>query len=202
MKEKGFFRLPSSVDFDVYGLSNIFAGARVLGQWDDDERSGASPLRESVHVYRVITHHFDSGAGASVSVHTVSRRSRRDGKDRYGFREAAGSALLHATWKANWCEPSVRTTLDTLEILSLADDDAAAGWDRVALLVAGTEVECHFHRVGQAWAAVVAQPDVVIAVSACLAEPDRLDVVAITDLSIYAARPWPRPSRSQNRHAS
>jgi hypothetical protein len=202
MKEKGFFRLPSSVDFDVYGLSSLFGGARVLGQWDDDERSGASPPRESLQVYRVITHHFDSGSGASISVHTVSRRGRRDGRERYGFREAAGSALLHATWKANWCEPGVRTTLDTLEILSLADDSAAAGWDRVALHVAGDEVECHFHRIGQAWAAVVDRPAVVVAVSACLAEPERLDVVAIADLSIYAARPWPRPSRSQSRHAS
>jgi hypothetical protein len=202
MKETGFFRLPSSVDFDVYGLSDVFAGARVLGQWDDDQRSGASPLRESVDVYRVITHHFDSAAGASVSVHTVPRRRRGDGPEQHGFREAAGSALLHATWKANWCEPSVRTTLDTLEILSLADDEAAAGWDRRALRVAGHEVECRFHRVGRAWAAVADRAGVVIAVSACLTEPDRLDLVAIADLSIYAARPWPRPSRSQRRHAS
>jgi hypothetical protein len=202
MKENGFFRLPSSVDFDVYGLSDLFTGTRVLGQWDDDERSFASPLRESVHIYRAITHHFDANTRASISVHTVSRRSRRDGAKRYGFREAAGSALLHATWKANWCEPSIRTTLDTLEILSLADDASTAGWDRTALRLAGHEVESHFHRVGRAWAAVVERTDVVIAVSACLVEPDRLDVVAIADLSIYAARAWPRPSRSQSRHAS
>jgi hypothetical protein len=202
MKENGFFRLPSSVDFDVYGLSELFTGTLVLGQWDDDERSFASPLRESVHIYRVITHHLDPNTGASVSVHTVSKRSRRDGTKQYGFREAAGSALLHATWKANWCEPSIRTTLDTLEILSLADDASAAGWDRTALRVAGHEVECHFHRVGQAWAAVVDREDVVIAVSACFAELDRLDVVAIADLSTYAARPWPRHIRSQRRYAS
>jgi hypothetical protein len=202
MKQNGFFRLPSSVDFDVYGLSHLFTGARVLGQWDDDERSFASPLRESVHIYRAITHHFDSLTGGSMSVHTVSRRSRRDGTAHYGFREAAGSALLHATWKANWCEPGMRTTIDTLELLSLADDASAAGWDRTALRVGGHEVECHLHRVGQAWAAIVVRADVVIAVSACLAEPDRLDVVAIADLSIYAARAWPRPSRSQSRHAS
>jgi hypothetical protein len=202
MKENGFFRLPSSVDFDVYGLSDVFGGARVLGQWDDDHRPGVSPLRESVRVYRVITHHFDLEAGASISVHTVPRRSRDDGTEQHMFREAAGSALLHATWKANWCEPSVRTTLDTLEILSLADDKAAAAWDRRTLRVAGNEVECHFHRVGQAWAAVADQVDVVTGVSACLTEPEHLDVVAIADLSVYAARPWPRPSRSQRRHAS
>lgn len=178
--------LPRNLDFEVYGLSALFSGLRVLGLWDEDQ-----PPHPTRTVYRVTTEHFDLETRASISVHTVGKFGR------HGFPEAAGSALQHATWKAEWCEPGIGMSLDTLEILSLSDDRKAPQWGRTRLIAAGAGMDAYFHRVGKAWAVAVELDDIVIGVSGCRAEPGDYELVPIADLTRYARR-WPRlESRSE-----
>jgi hypothetical protein len=206
MRYKGFLRLPDGIDFEVWGLSELFVGNRTLGLWDVDGGM-PTPLRESTPVYRVTTEHADCISGASISVVTVPRRARSDVLGRtghlgyFGFREAAGAALQQATDKAASCEPGIEASLDILEILR-ADRPEAPDWQRTRLVVSGADSEAHFLHIGMAWVAVVELEDVVVAVSGCRAEPGDHDLVPIADLTAYASAPWPGRRKHKNAEAS
>lgn len=193
MSSAGFLRLPSGLDFEVWGLADNFTGERHIGLWDVD--SSEPTLRETAPVYRVTTDHLDTTGRVFVSVHTVPKRPRSNGFGEYGFREAAGGALHHAIDKAAWCEPGVEAALDVLEVIRPGDSPDDPQWGRRSLIVGGGEHEGRFLRVGQAWVAVVNLPVAVIGVSGCGAEPDAYGLVPIADLSRYHSQRWPREER-------
>jgi hypothetical protein len=197
MKNKGFLRLPNGIDFEVWGLSEVFVGDRTLGLWDVDGGM-PTPLLESTPVYRVTTEHADRFSEGAISVVTVPKRPRSDGWSGrigpfgyFGFRDAAGAALSEAISKAAWCEPGIEASFDVLEVLRRGDDPESLDWGRTRLVVAGADSEAHFLHVGMAWVAVVELEDVVVAVSGCRAEPGDYDLVPIVDLTAYASTPWP-----------
>lgn len=193
MRANSGFRLPTGLDFGVWGLSREFSGDRSIGLWDAEGMG--SPLRESADVYRVVTHHEDRMAWLSISVHTVPKRPRNEGHEEHCFENAAGSALLHATWKAAWCEPEIEATLDTRQVLRPGEDADDPAWQRHRLRVDGTDAEGHYLLVGQAWVAVVELPDLVLGVSGCGAAPDDYELAPIADLGEYASQSWPRDRR-------
>jgi len=185
--------LPRDLDFEVWGLSGSFTGARSIGLWDVD--AGQEYFRESAPVYRVTTHHVVTTAPVTISVCTVPKRPRPHGFGDYGFGDAAGSALHHAIDKAAWLEPGNERALSDPEVIRPGDYPDAPQWGRHRLVVGGDEVQGHFMRVRQAWVAVADLPAQVVAVSGCGTEPDAYELVPIADLSEYASRPWPGERR-------